>query len=512
MSTPLRLLIVEDSEFDARVLVNLLRRGGYEIKHQRVETAEQFQDALAAEPWQFILSDYNLPTFNAPEALRLLNESGRDIPFIVISGGIGEDIAVAMMKAGASDYLMKGNLARLVPAVERELRDAGVRAARRQAERNLRESELRYRQLWENAADAVLLMDDELRITFANPAVEQIFGRPLTSVVGQLLSVLELRFIAPHEALHVTPGTIGALAHERRIGIEAVALKPDRGEVIVGAAFNEIEMQGRRWIVAFVRDLTQKKRDEAELQQKREQFAVAREIQHRLFPKEAPQLAGFDIAGVSLPADEAGGDYFDFLTMQHGRLAIVVGDVAGHGIGPALLMAEARAYLRLLVLNREDVGEILTRANLALSADVDFEHYITLLMAQFDPVARTLHYASAGHTGAYVLGADGSVRVELKRTGIALGLRANNEYRTAPSLALHDGDVVLLLSDGVEEAPDPTGELFGAERAFAIVRANAAKSAAEILKALCDAVRAFTGGLPQQDDVTVVVAKVLPRD
>ncbi|MBI3879951.1 MAG: SpoIIE family protein phosphatase [Verrucomicrobia bacterium] len=511
MSQPLRVLIVEDSEFDARVLVNLLKRGGYDPAHQRVETADQFRAALAAEPWQIILSDYNLPTFSAPDALRLLQESGRDIPFIVISGGIGEDIAVAMMKGGASDYLMKGNLARLVPAVERELREAEVRAARRQAEQGLRESEQRYRGLWETAADAVLLMDDELRVTFANPAVERIFGRPLASVVGQSLASLQLRFLPPNDSLHVTPGSIGALAHEMRIGIEASAPKPNGGEIIVGAAFNEMEMQGRRWVVVFLRDLTQKKRDEAELRKKREQFEVAREIQRRLFPKEAPQLPGFDFAGVSLPADEAGGDYFDFLPMPSGKLAVVVGDVAGHGVGPALLMAEARAYLHLLVLSRDDVGVILTRANLALSADVDFEHYITLLMAQFDPAARTLQYASAGHTGAYVLGADGTLRAELKRTGIALGLRAQNEYHTAPPLELQAGDVVLLLSDGVEEAANPEGELFGAERAFEIVRHHAARPAAEILRALTDAVIAFSQGQPQLDDVTVVVAKVLAR-
>ncbi len=149
MNIPLRVLIVEDSEFDARLLVNMLRKGGYEPAYQRVETAEQMRAALAAQPWDILLSDYNLPTFSAPAALKLLQDSGHDIPFIIVSGGIGEDIAVASMKAGASDYLMKGNLARLSVAVERELRDAEVRRARRQAETSLRESEVRYRQLWE---------------------------------------------------------------------------------------------------------------------------------------------------------------------------------------------------------------------------------------------------------------------------------------------------------------------------------------------------------------------------
>ena len=124
MSEILRVLIIEDSALDAKVLVGLIQAGGYEVTSERVETAEQYTRALENEVWDIILADYNLPEFNGSEGLRLLQESGRDIPFIVISGGIGEDLAVQIMKSGAHDYLMKGNLARLVPAVEREVREA----------------------------------------------------------------------------------------------------------------------------------------------------------------------------------------------------------------------------------------------------------------------------------------------------------------------------------------------------------------------------------------------------
>lgn len=135
MKTPLRVLVVEDSEFDAKMLIRLLDRGGYATTHERVETADAMAAALTNREWDIVLSDYNLPGFNATLALQLLLATKLDLPFIIVSGGIGEDIAVAAMKSGASDYLMKGNLARLVPAVERELRDAADRAARRRAER-----------------------------------------------------------------------------------------------------------------------------------------------------------------------------------------------------------------------------------------------------------------------------------------------------------------------------------------------------------------------------------------
>src|SRR3989454_3184320 len=187
---PLRVLIIEDSEFDARILVSTLKQGGYQPAFQRLETAEALRATLANETWDVILSDYNMPCFSAPEALKIVQESGLDLPFIIISGGIGEDVAVAAMKAGANDYLMKGNLARLAPAVERELREAAIRAARRRAEEALRESEQRYRLLWENSTDAVVLMDATGVIQFANPAVEEIFGYKSSELVGQNFSLL----------------------------------------------------------------------------------------------------------------------------------------------------------------------------------------------------------------------------------------------------------------------------------------------------------------------------------
>ena len=116
---PLRVLIVEDSEFDAQMMVNMLRKGGYDVVFERAETADHLRKALHDRAWDMILADYNLPEFNAPAALKILQETGLDLPFIIVSGGIGEDIAVSAMKSGAHDYLMKGNLSRLVPAVER---------------------------------------------------------------------------------------------------------------------------------------------------------------------------------------------------------------------------------------------------------------------------------------------------------------------------------------------------------------------------------------------------------
>lgn len=509
MKTPLRVLIVEDSEFDARILVTVLRKGGYDPAVQRVETEEGLREALKTGQWDVVLADYNLPSYSAPAALRLLQESGIDLPFLIISGGIGEDTAVAAMKAGAHDYLMKGNLARLVPAVERELREAATRAARRQAEQALRESEQRYRLLWETATDAVVLMDTDSIIHFANPAVETIFGYTPEEVVGQSLALLQPHHLRMAHEMGLKHYLQTGQKHVNWRATETTGRRKDGTEISIEVAFSDMEFQGERQFVGFIRDVTERKEAEAELRRNEEQFRVAREIQQRLFPPGPPRLPGFDIAGASYPADAAGGDYFDYFAMLDDRQGIVVGDVTGHGVGPALLMAETRAYLRLLARNRGDVGEILTRANGVLAEDVGSERFVTVFLAALDPAARKLVYASAGHPAGYVLGAEGQTRAVLKRTGVPLGIRPDTEYKPAAPVALEPGDVVLFLTDGIEETLAPDNSFFGAERLLELVHSRRQLAAGEIVAALYRAVREFAQDEPQLDDFTVVVIKVL---
>jgi two-component system cell cycle sensor histidine kinase/response regulator CckA len=141
----LRLLLVEDSQPDAELLLHELHAGGYEVILERVDTAEALRAALKAKLWDVVLSDYSLPGFSAPEALSIVQEANADLPFIIVSGTIGEDTAVNALKAGAADFLVKGRLARLLPAIERELKDAGLRRARLR-ERELLEEQLRQSQ------------------------------------------------------------------------------------------------------------------------------------------------------------------------------------------------------------------------------------------------------------------------------------------------------------------------------------------------------------------------------
>ncbi len=146
MTDAVRVVLVEDSEVDAKLVVQELRRGGRPVEYERVETGEAMRAALERQPWDVIISDWSMPKFSGQAALSILKEKHVDLPFIIVSGTIGEETAVDAMSAGAHDFVLKDKLGRLTPAVEREVRECKERAARRQAEEALRESEERLRQ------------------------------------------------------------------------------------------------------------------------------------------------------------------------------------------------------------------------------------------------------------------------------------------------------------------------------------------------------------------------------
>ncbi|MFB2772059.1 PAS domain S-box protein [Pelatocladus sp. BLCC-F211] len=193
MNSHLRVLILEDSEDDTLLTLRELRRGGYTVDYVRVDTSSAMQEVLEQQTWDIVIADYNMPAFTAPEALKFLQSRKLDLPFIIVSGTIGEDIAVAAMKAGAHDYLIKGNLTRLVPAVERELREAQERYKQQITEQALQESEERFRQLAENITEMVFWMADpkERQLLYVSPAYETIWGRTCESLDANFMIWLE---------------------------------------------------------------------------------------------------------------------------------------------------------------------------------------------------------------------------------------------------------------------------------------------------------------------------------
>ena len=181
---PLRVLIVEDWEPDAALTLRALRAAGYEPVHKRVETTEDLIDALANETWSVILCDYSLPTLDAPTALAIVRERNKDIPFIIVSGTVGEETAIAAMRGGANDYFLKGRLARLGSSIERELRDAEERRRRRDAEAAVAQGRERFRLIVENSSDFVSIVDAEGTVRYQSPTIERVLGHDATAVTG----------------------------------------------------------------------------------------------------------------------------------------------------------------------------------------------------------------------------------------------------------------------------------------------------------------------------------------
>ena len=184
MDTSIRVLIIDDSEDDCFLLVRQLKKGGFNPTYERVDIAETMTEALDNHQWDLILCDYSMPGFSAFSALEIYNRNGFDMPFIIVSGTIADEIAVDAMKAGAHDYIMKNNMTRLIPAIERELREAENRRERKRADRKLKRSEEKYRSLFEESRDAIYMSAQQGDLVDFNQSTLDLFGYSREEMFG----------------------------------------------------------------------------------------------------------------------------------------------------------------------------------------------------------------------------------------------------------------------------------------------------------------------------------------
>jgi PAS domain S-box-containing protein len=270
---PLRVLLIEDSEPDVESLARELRRGGYDPQILCVQTAAAMQGALRRQVWDLVVSDHNLPQFSGLEALQILQATGRDIPFVIVSGQITEERAIQLMRAGARDFVMKGQIARLLPVVERELREAQHRLERRRARQAQLASEERYRELFENASDVVFTLDLAGRFTSLNRAGERITG--YTRQEARTLRLADT--VAPESAATVRARLAPENRDEPGAPFEAVLIGKDGRRIPLEIGWRHILRD--RVLVGFeaiARDTSERQRLEEELRQAQKMEAVGR--------------------------------------------------------------------------------------------------------------------------------------------------------------------------------------------------------------------------------------------
>jgi sigma-B regulation protein RsbU (phosphoserine phosphatase) len=244
----------------------------------------------------------------------------------------------------------------------------------------------------------------------------------------------------------------------------------------------------------------------------KEALGLAMEVQQSLLPRKAPEITGFDIAGKSLYCDETGGDYYDFIGLSDvdtEHIGIAVGDVAGHGIAPALLMTSVRAFLRSRVLmHPEDLAGTITDVNRLLCIDTaETGNFMTLFFLLLDPGNGEVRWVRAGHEPAVVYDPSTDSFSELYGDGIALGVDETYAFQENKQKLWSDSQIVLIGTDGIWESENPQGEEFGKERLREIIRSHEHQSSQEIVHAITAALANHRQTAPQQDDVTMVVIK-----
>lgn len=258
----------------------------------------------------------------------------------------------------------------------------------------------------------------------------------------------------------------------------------------------------RRHVAAGLREA----RTRAELAEVTGELAIARQIQQRLMPRVQPNLRGYEIAGWNRPAAQTGGDYYDWISLSNGRIAVAIADVTGHGVGPALIMAVCRAYARATIPEAPRLGAGLARLNTLLADDIDDGRFVTSAYAVLDPESGGIELLSAGHGPTVLRRANGAIEV-FGGDGPPLGVVAGFDFEPARSLMLEPGDELLLVTDGFVEAKDPTGRMFGIDRLREFLALNRHLEAGALLRRLDDEVRAYVGNHPQADDMTAVMIR-----
>jgi len=367
------------------------------------------------------------------------------------------------------------------------------------AEEQIRKSEEKFRRIVETAVEGFILMNEDLVIMDVNDAYCKMLGYSREELIGK--TPFDFATDEFKQFLLTNKQTI--LLKERRVFEgSCIAKGGHQVPILIHGSTLTDDQENVIGNMAFVTDMTEPKKT----------LALASEVQKSLLPQGKPLVKGRDIAGKNVSCDEIGGDYFDFLWQrdsQKGPFSVVVGDISGHGVDSALLMTTARAFLRMRASQPGTISEIITAMNRHLTRDVlESGMFMTLFYLTIDPSERSLEWVRAGHDAAIVYDPGRDRFEELMGQGVALGVNEAFDYNENDWSGLANGQIIAIGTDGIWEATNKEGEMFGKGRLRSIIRSNAKAGANDILNAVYNELSRYTHGQRSEDDITLVIIKV----
>jgi PAS domain S-box-containing protein len=354
----------------------------------------------------------------------------------------------------------------------------------------------------EQTADSVLITNREGTIEYVNPAFEATTGYSPEEAIGKTPRILKSN-------LHNTEfyGHLWERILEGETFRGTLINRKKSGELYLA----EQTISPMKDCSGAITDFVSVLKDVTELRERQEQhlqLRMAREVQQRFYTRAAISVPGFDIASAAYPAHETGGDYLDLFGMADDCICIGIGDISGHGLDAALVMALTRAYVRSFAQVESDPANLLSRVNHMLVADrLEHGRFVTLLLVCLDATHSSLRYASAGHVPGFLMNASGEIECMLESSGPALGVFSEASFTTS-EIPLSSEQLVILVTDGAADTTTPEEAEFGMDAVLDCVRRERHCSARELAECIYRSARTFASGEPQRDDVTNVIIKV----
>lgn len=486
----INVLLIEDNLDDVVLVRETLKDAA--PREFSLESATRLEEGLArlAEgDFDIVLLDLTLPDSYGIDTYVQLR-SHHDVPIVVLSGNTNDEVALEALERGAQDYLVKGTVSG--DLLVRMLRYA---ITRHRLARELQQSEQRLRLLAEQLPALLWTTDADLRFTSAR-------GRALTAIQfkqEQMVGRTVFEFFGTE-----SPTATAVVLHQR-----ALEGRSESADLNFNVHWYHAHVEPLKDAVGEIIGTIGVALDVTDEQKLRREIGAAHRIQEHLLPAAAPDLRGFEIAGACFPAEQCSGDFFDYIPMHGGRLAVVLADVSGHGFGPAIMAATIRSYLRTSAVLGNQVHEMLALGNRLLVGDGDANPFASAFTVSLDPRMRSIQFSAAGHPG-YLVRRDRQVE-KLETSCVPIGVREDEVFPLSRPISLKRGDILLIASDGVFETRRPDKEFFGVDRAVEIVSEFAHRPASEIPAEIHRAACEFAETSQLDDDLTVVVVKAVSR-